>query len=316
MFRPAFRATLGASRLSRAGPRAAAARRFASTDSAQKSRSWKNSAARWALAGGLVYYYNTAPVFAEEPACTYDLKTDHRSGAKDRPDSVHAPPETARENEQYDSIASISEQRKAQSRSQLPSASAEPASQSVQTAADGEATAAGSPGALEEEADQQGAFNEETGEINWDCPCLGGMAYGPCGEQFRAAFSCFVFSKEEPKGVDCIDNFKAMQNCFREHPDVYGGELEDDEEGATVEQEEGRPVSVGGDPAPQAARIEAQAAQSESGLASGADPTAREDVKARVQAATEQVRREEPQAESDKVVPKAWHDTRSANEKE
>lgn len=72
-------------------------------------------------------------------------------------------------------------------------------------------TAIAEPGAFdetEEEAAQEGAFNEETGEINWDCPCLGGMAYGPCGEQFRAAFSCFVYSNEEPKGMDCIDRFK------------------------------------------------------------------------------------------------------------
>jgi mitochondrial intermembrane space import and assembly protein 40 len=61
---------------------------------------------------------------------------------------------------------------------------------------------------LEDEADQQGAFNAETGEINWDCPCLGGMAHGPCGEEFKAAFSCFVYSKEEPKGMECIDKFK------------------------------------------------------------------------------------------------------------
>lgn len=68
--------------------------------------------------------------------------------------------------------------------------------------------AEGGMGGLEEEADQQGAFNPETGEINWDCPCLGGMADGPCGPQFKAAFSCFVFSTEEPKGMDCIDRFK------------------------------------------------------------------------------------------------------------
>lgn len=66
----------------------------------------------------------------------------------------------------------------------------------------------GSAEALEEEADQQGAFNPETGEINWDCPCLGGMAHGPCGEEFKAAFSCFVYSNEEPKGMDCIDKFQ------------------------------------------------------------------------------------------------------------
>jgi intermembrane space import and assembly protein 40 len=66
----------------------------------------------------------------------------------------------------------------------------------------------GDPAALEQQASQQGAFNPETGEINWDCPCLGGMAHGPCGEQFKAAFSCFVFSEEDPKGMDCIDHFK------------------------------------------------------------------------------------------------------------
>ena len=69
---------------------------------------------------------------------------------------------------------------------------------------------------------QGGAFNPETGEINWDCPCLGGMAHGPCGLQFREAFSCFVFSEADPKGIDCVEKFKAMQECFREHPDVYG----------------------------------------------------------------------------------------------
>lgn len=68
----------------------------------------------------------------------------------------------------------------------------------------------GSPEALEQEAQQQGAFDPETGEINWDCPCLGGMAHGPCGEEFKAAFSCFVYSKEEPKGMDCIDKFQCV----------------------------------------------------------------------------------------------------------
>ncbi|EGF76681.1 hypothetical protein BATDEDRAFT_92472 [Batrachochytrium dendrobatidis JAM81] len=81
---------------------------------------------------------------------------------------------------------------------------------------------------------QQEAYNEETGEINWDCPCLGPMTQPPCGETFKAAFSCFVYSKEEPKGIDCVDQFRAMQACFREHPEVYGDELdEDDQENAT-----------------------------------------------------------------------------------
>lgn len=41
------------------------------------------------------------------------------------------------------------------------------------------------------------------------------MAYGPCGEQFREAFSCFVFSKEEPKGMDCIEKFKYVGSLLR-----------------------------------------------------------------------------------------------------
>ena len=94
------------------------------------------------------------------------------------------------------------------------------------------------PSSLEEEAEAQGAFNEETGEINWDCPCLGGMAHGPCGPDFREAFSCFVFSKEDPKGMDCIEKFKGMQECFQRYPEVYKGELEEDEElEAEVEKE-------------------------------------------------------------------------------
>lgn len=84
--------------------------------------------------------------------------------------------------------------------------------------------------ALEEEAQGEGAFNPETGEINWDCPCLGGMAHGPCGPQFREAFSCFVYSTEEPKGMDCIEKFQGMRDCFAEHPEVYKDELMDDEE--------------------------------------------------------------------------------------
>lgn len=81
-----------------------------------------------------------------------------------------------------------------------------------------------------EEQSSGGAYNPVTGEINWDCPCLGGMAHGPCGPEFKEAFSCFVYSEKEPKGIDCVEKFKAMQNCFREHPDVYGEEIMDDDD--------------------------------------------------------------------------------------
>ncbi|CAI5758913.1 unnamed protein product [Candida verbasci] len=88
------------------------------------------------------------------------------------------------------------------------------------------------------EEKQEAAFNPETGEINWDCPCLGGMAHGPCGEEFKEAFSCFVFSETEPKGIDCIKKFENMRSCFKKHPDHYKEELYDDEKELATEDVE------------------------------------------------------------------------------
>lgn len=91
------------------------------------------------------------------------------------------------------------------------------------------------------ESARQEAFNEETGEINWDCPCLGPMVQEPCGDTFKEAFSCFVYSKEEPKGSDCIEQFREMQKCFQAHPEIYGAELagvDDDEDEDDDEEEE------------------------------------------------------------------------------
>ncbi|XP_075039795.1 mitochondrial intermembrane space import and assembly protein 40 isoform X1 [Mixophyes fleayi] len=66
------------------------------------------------------------------------------------------------------------------------------------------------------------------GDINWNCPCLGGMASGPCGEQFKAAFSCFHYSEEEIKGSDCLDQFRGMQECMQKYPDLYPQEDDDE----------------------------------------------------------------------------------------
>ena len=67
----------------------------------------------------------------------------------------------------------------------------------------------------------------ESGEINWNCPCLGGMAVGPCGVEFRDAFSCFHYSETEPKGADCIEKFQSMQDCMKHYPDVYDNDKND-----------------------------------------------------------------------------------------
>ncbi|XP_031231023.1 mitochondrial intermembrane space import and assembly protein 40-like [Mastomys coucha] len=67
-----------------------------------------------------------------------------------------------------------------------------------------------------------------SGNINWNCPCFGGMASGPCGEQFKSAFSCFHHSTEEIQGSDCVGEFQAMQECMQKYPDIYPREENED----------------------------------------------------------------------------------------
>lgn len=180
---------------------------------------------RWGLAAGIVYWYSTSAVFAEEPL----------------PKTLPPPPQFSDEDLPTVEAVVAQKRREAEARLQKAASAPEPPTATLPSETSPSAPAKdvetqdqttypeGSPEALEEEAGQQGAFNPETGEINWDCPCLGGMAHGPCGEEFKAAFSCFVYSKEEPKGMDCIDKFQHMQDCFRLHPEVYGEELDEDE---------------------------------------------------------------------------------------
>lgn len=84
--------------------------------------------------------------------------------------------------------------------------------------------------------DSPSAVDPTTGEINWDCPCLGGMARGPCGDQFKASFSCFVYSEAEPKGADCVQAFRAMQDCFQTFPEYYADQLGETSKGDVEQQ--------------------------------------------------------------------------------
>ncbi|XP_022097417.1 mitochondrial intermembrane space import and assembly protein 40-like [Acanthaster planci] len=75
---------------------------------------------------------------------------------------------------------------------------------------------------VNEEDDEEGeGLILPNGDINWNCPCLGGMASGPCGVEFREAFSCFHYSEADPKGSDCIDSFRTMQECMVQYPELY-----------------------------------------------------------------------------------------------
>lgn len=73
---------------------------------------------------------------------------------------------------------------------------------------------------------EEGGLILPSGEINWNCPCLGGMASGPCGTEFKDAFSCFHDSKEEVKGSECLEQFRAMQECMQRYPEFYPQEDE------------------------------------------------------------------------------------------
>jgi intermembrane space import and assembly protein 40 len=89
--------------------------------------------------------------------------------------------------------------------------------------------------------EEENVIELSDGSINWDCPCLGGMAKGSCGEEFKKAFSCFHYCRgDEDKYVDCIPQFRAMQECFEKYPDEYGmfneenDDNDDDEEHANL----------------------------------------------------------------------------------
>ncbi|KAK5653245.1 hypothetical protein OQA88_9144 [Cercophora sp. LCS_1] len=304
MYRPALRSSSSAFRALRPANLSAGSRRLLSTAPAQKRGTWKGAGLRWALAIGAVYFYNTSPIFADEPA----PQPLYGSSPYPEPDSA--------------TVEAVIEEKRRQIKAAPPpppfpdqiekvekSDAAEPVA--AEPVAELAMPEAGSPAALEEEADQQGAFNPETGEINWDCPCLGGMAHGPCGEEFKAAFSCFVYSKEEPKGMDCIDKFSHMQDCFRKYPEIYGSELADDAEEVDKEPRfadagEATPKQASDEAAPKVVDAEPLAAPAKLST----PPVAPADNEKVEQA------KEEALKIVEEVVPKDAHDATQANKSE
>ncbi|KAI9894030.1 MAG: Oxidoreductase [Vezdaea aestivalis] len=231
----------------------ASSRRFLSTaPPSQRSRSWKNSAIRWGIAGAIIYYYNTSSYFKDEPeVAAYFVSPliasieDTAASVSPTIDSLVAKKRRLAPPSEPESLSPAGSEDKEPTTSK--SETQPEAGASIKPPHEDEpSTAPLIEGSEEEEGDsQQGAFNPETGEINWDCPCLGGMAHGTCGEHFKEAFSCFVYSTEEPKGMDCIEKFKNMQDCFREHPDEYPVDDEEDDE-----EEVDTPESNGEEPLP------------------------------------------------------------------
>lgn len=261
-----------------------------------------------------MYYYNTSNVFAEEPEAAIQ-KLD---------DSLH----NIQESREPTVDAIVEEKRRRQAQA---AAEAEQKQRFAEGGVKGE-EAEGEEGGLEgleDEADQQGAFNPETGEINWDCPCLGGMAHGPCGEEFKAAFSCFVYSTEEPKGVECIEKFKGMQDCFRLHPEMYGSELEDDEDEVEAELRARESAAASGDEKDASERTQQVSDKPAPPLAEEEKPTQSTEQNQPAQpfednTVVEEQRRDTSKAsaesvpkiqgnEGEELVPKAFHDATKAS---
>ncbi len=130
-----------------------------------------------------------------------------------------------------------------------------------------------------------------------------------------------------------------MQGCFREHPDIYGGELDEDEEGQAQEPiVDGESVEAGTaqalppppPPQPQASSEQLSQPQETSPTSPHLEasptrfsvngdhkrtPPSDDATKERVRNASKQVKEEHPPMdESDELVPKAAHDARSKNE--
>ena len=67
---------------------------------------------------------------------------------------------------------------------------------------------------------------------------------GPCGMEFREAFSCFHYSTEEPKGKDCLPKFAEMQECMKQYPELYEEKKTDKEEEKDEDKEKGEEPKV------------------------------------------------------------------------
>ena len=105
------------------------------------------------------------------------------------------------------------------------------------------------------------------------------MAVGPCGPEFREAFSCFHYSKEEPKGSDCLPKFAEMQECMKQHPDLYEErKTEDKDADEAPKTDEGEPAAK----EPEVAVVDSPetGAKEEEETKSDAETTPVKDVKA------------------------------------
>lgn len=64
------------------------------------------------------------------------------------------------------------------------------------------------------------------GTPNFECPCLGNMPHGPCGQLFRKSFSCWAKYKDAPEDdprfyYECQPKFVEWGKCAEQYKKVY-----------------------------------------------------------------------------------------------
>ena len=114
------------------------------------------------------------------------------------------------------------------------------------------------------------------------------------------------------------ESSRNMQNCFREHPDVYGAELDDDEApegeealGSEAATSSGVDPSPASSPASSSASSPAPKTRGEKIADGPAHAGEAQGKTERAQAARGQVKADhEAVSESEEMVPKAWHDSK------
>ena len=108
-----------------------------------------------------------------------------------------------------------------------------------------------------------------------------------------------------------MGNDRGMQDCFRQHPEIYGSELEEDEDSPRDEAAPGFDPAEGSLPAAATSATPEPHSSPSSSLTS-LSATSEEGTSdtERARAAKQQVERDHGDAasESDEVVPKAAHD--------
>ena len=82
-----------------------------------------------------------------------------------------------------------------------------------------------------------GFIKQDTKELNWDCPCVGWVVSGPCGYEFRKAFECSYYSKDETHPEECGKARDNVVQCMRDHPHIFGRKDDGGDSGLIKDEE-------------------------------------------------------------------------------